>query len=38
MKLTPKILTRAAAVAALYAAVTLLLQPFSFGPLQLRVS
>ncbi len=38
MKLTPKTLTRAAAVAALYAAVTLLLQPFSFGPLQLRAS
>lgn len=31
-------LTRAAVIAALYAAVTLLLAPISFGPMQLRVS
>ena len=35
---TTKSLTRAAMVAALYAVLTLLLQPFSFGPVQLRVS
>ncbi len=38
MKMTTKTLTRAAAIAALYAAITLLLQPISFGPMQLRVS
>lgn len=31
-------LTRAAVIAALYAAITLLLAPISFGPVQLRVS
>lgn len=31
-------LTRAGVIAALYAAVTLLLAPISFGPMQLRVS
>ncbi len=36
--LKAKSLTRAAAVAALYAAVTLVLAPISFGPMQLRVS
>lgn len=33
-----RMLTSAAAIAALYAAVTLLLAPISFGPMQLRVS
>ena len=33
-----KALTRAGAIAALYAAITLALAPFSFGPVQLRVS
>lgn len=35
---TTKRITRAAAIAALYAAITLLLAPFSFGQIQLRVS
>lgn len=38
MKMDTRTLTRAAVIAALYAAVTLLLQPISFGPMQLRVS
>ncbi len=33
-----KALVQAAAIAAVYAAVTLLLEPISFGPIQLRVS
>lgn len=35
---TTRTMTRAAAIAALYAAVTLLLSAISFGPIQLRVS
>ncbi len=35
---TVKYLTRGACIAALYAAVTLLLQPISFGPVQFRIS
>lgn len=38
MKINTKTLARAAVIAALYAAVTLLLQPISYGPMQLRVS
>lgn len=38
MRISARFLTRAAAVAALYAAFTLLLAPISFGPLQFRVS
>lgn len=38
MAMDTKALTRAGVIAALYAAVTLLLAPISFGPMQLRVS
>lgn len=38
MHISTKMLTRAAAIAALYTVLTLILQPISFGPLQLRVS
>jgi uncharacterized membrane protein len=38
MKFDLKFLIRAAVIAALYAAVTLLLAPISYGPLQFRVS
>ncbi len=38
MHLTTKTLTRAAVIAALYAAITLALAPISFGPMQVRVS
>lgn len=37
-KLTPRVLTRAALVAALYTALTLIAQPISFGAVQFRVS
>ena len=38
MKMTAKSIARAAMIAAIYAALTLLLQPFSFRAVQLRVS
>ncbi len=38
MKIDLRFLLRAAVIAALYAAVTLLLAPISYGPLQLRVA
>lgn len=38
MKFTAKSLVRAAMIAALYAALTLLFQPISYGPVQFRVS
>ena len=38
MKLSAKSLVRAAMIAALYAALTLLFQPISYGPVQFRVS
>ena len=38
MKFTAKTLVRAAMIAALYAALTLLFQPISYGPVQFRVS
>lgn len=38
MKTTTKFLVRSAAVAAIYATLTLVLSPISFGTLQLRVS
>lgn len=38
MNFSPKNLTRAAMVAALYAALTLIFQPISFGPVQFRVA
>ena len=38
MKMDLRFVLRAAVIAALYAAVTMLLAPISYGPLQLRVS
>ena len=38
MKMDLRFILRAAVIAALYAALTLLLAPISYGPLQLRVS
>lgn len=38
MKLDAKKITKTAAIAALYAALTLVLTPISYGPLQFRVS
>lgn len=38
MKINSKTLTKAAIIAALYAALTLLVYPFSYGPIQFRIS
>ena len=38
MKITTRSLTRAAMIAALYAVLTLLFQPISYGPVQFRIS
>lgn len=38
MKSTTKSLTRAAMIAALYAVLTLIFQPISYGPVQFRIS
>lgn len=38
MKISPKTLTRAAMIAALYAVLTLIFQPISYGPVQFRIS
>lgn len=38
MKLTTRFITRSAIIAAIYAALTFILQPISFGPIQFRVA
>lgn len=38
MKISTKYITRAGIIAAIYCAITILISPFAFGPIQIRIS